>query len=384
MNAVLYPLCASVAWISLLFKLPALLSRARGPAATAIGFFYLFMGLTFTISDPRVWALLDRLTGVPNLALLLSQSSVIGVAASQLAALTHWALPSDEARPRVRRQLWVFACVLVAMAALFALADLKEEDTTSAAVRYAGQGLYSVYLMLYVTAFAVTQVLLAQQCLRYARGIEGKWLSRGLRLAALGAVGGMVYSAVRYADVVARPLGMDPQRWEFLARLGAGLGGILTLIGWSIPGWGPQINALRRWWRHHLAHRDLYPLWAALRTANPELALDRMEGRRAFRDLDFRLHRRVVEIQDGRRWLRPYQDPGVVEAATGEAASAGLTGDDLRAHVEAATIASALATRARVGAAAPPAPPAPATQDPGPETDWLVRVSRAFATMEPR
>ncbi|GAA3058258.1 MAB_1171c family putative transporter [Actinokineospora globicatena] len=364
MNGVLYPLCAGIAWISLLFKLPALSRGDRGPAAVAVGFFYLFMGLTFTISDPRVWALLDRVTGVPNLALLLSQGSVIGVAASQLAALTFWGHEPERARPVVRRQIWGFAGVLAAMAVLFTLADLTEEDTTTAAVRYAGHGLYSVYLMLYVTAFAVTEYLIVVRCLRYARAVGGAWLARGLRLAAFGAAGGLAYVLARYADVVAGPLGLDPQRWEVVARLGAGLGGICTLIGWSLPGWGPQVSGLRAHWRDRRAYRALYPLWAALTAANPDLALDRDAGRRAGRDLNFRLHRRVIEIQDGLRWLRPARD------------STDLVDPDLRAQFAAVAIADALADPVRTGAGTVPEPPPQDT-----DTAWLVRVAGAFAEL---
>ncbi|MBM7773801.1 hypothetical protein JOD54_004005 [Actinokineospora baliensis] len=377
MNGVLYPLCAAVAWVSLLFKLPALLRRDRGPAAVAVGFFYLFMGLTFTISDPRVWAALDRVTGIPNLALVLSQGSVIGVAASQLAALTYWAVEPQRARPLVRRRIWAFGAVFAAMVVLFAAADLTEEDTTTAAVRYAGHGLYSVYLMLYVTAFAVTEYLIVVRCLRYARAVTGAWLRRGLRLAAAGALGGLAYVLARYADVLAGPLGLDPQRWEVVARLGAGLGGICTLIGWSLPGWGPQVGRLRLWWRDRRAYQALYPLWTALVAANPDLALDRTAGRRAVRDLDFRLHRRVIEIQDGLRWLHPVRD--------GDAAAAGA---DLRAHFAAAAIADALAEQGNAmpgrPAATPPAAGTPMPQPPPEDTDtaWLVRVARAFADLD--
>ncbi|MGX7828539.1 MAB_1171c family putative transporter [Actinokineospora sp. 24-640] len=368
MNAVLYPLCAGVAWVSLLFKIPALVG-GRGPAAAAVGMFYLFMGLTFTISDPRVWGLVGRVSGVPNLALLLSQGAVIGVAASQLAALTYWDRTPEEARPRVRLRTYAFVAVFCAMAVLFAMADLSTEDTTTAVIRYAGNWRYAIYLLLYVSAFAVAQYLLVIRCLRYARAVEGRWLRRGLRLAAVGAVGGLAYVVARYATILAAPLGLDPNRWEVVARLGAGLGGILTLVGFSVPGWGPQISALRDWLRDHRRHRDLYPLWSALCAANPDLALDPSAGRVAVRDLDFRLHRRVVEIMDGLRWLRPYHDPGAPQAD--------LT-DERRARAEAAAIAAALA-HARVGA------PRSAAGEPAPsDIDWLVRVSRAYPTLEQR
>ncbi|MFC5289724.1 MAB_1171c family putative transporter [Actinokineospora guangxiensis] len=362
MNAVLYPVCACIAWISLAFKLAG---RGRGPAAVAVALFYLFMGLTFTISDPRVWGLLGEVSGVPNLALLLSQGSVMGVAASQLAALTYWELPAEVARPKVRNQVYAFSAVFVAMAALFVLADLETEDTTTAVIRYAGNWRYALYLLLYVTAFAIAQCFLVARCLRYARAVEGRWLGRGLRLAAVGAVGGLAYVLARYADIAAAPLGLDPAAWEPVARLGAGLGAILALVGWSLPGWGPQVSALRDWVRDVRAYRALHPLWAALCRANPDLALDPGAGRTALRDVDFRLHRRVVEIRDGRRWLRA------------PAAPPDLTADE-RAAAEAAAIAAALRGGDRL---APPPHAEPHTPSDD-ETRWLARVSRAYAALE--
>lgn len=364
MNAVLYPVCAGVAWISLFFKL---FGRGRGPAASAVALFYLFMGLTFTISDPRAWAWIGETSGVPNLALLLSQGSVMGVAASQLAALSYWERSAEEARPRVRTQIVAFTGVFAAMAVLFALAGLDTEDTTTAVVRYANNWYYALYLLLYITAFAIAEYFLVVRCLRYARAVEGRWLRRGLRLAAVGAVGGLAYVLARYADVAAAPLGLDPAVWEPVARLGAGLGAILALVGWSLPGWGPQVSALRDWVRDYRDYRALHPLWAALIEANPDLALDPSASRTAVRDLDFRLHRRVVEILDGWRWLRP-------AVVVGPGAR-----DDERVRAEAAAIAEALSARDRVGAASVPAADHAAT-----DARWLVRVARAYATLERR
>ncbi|MDQ3576269.1 MAG: hypothetical protein M3443_01400 [Actinomycetota bacterium] len=384
MNAVLYPLCAAIAWICLLFKIPALRQGRRHPATISIALFYLFMGLTFTISDPRVWAIIDRGTSIPNLALLLSQGCVMGVAGTQLAALTWWIHPADRARPLVWRRSWAIVGVFAAMIVLFAMAGLTEPDTTTAAVRYAGHGLYSVYLMLYVTAFAVAEFALVVYCLRYAKIIDVRWLRAGLRLAAAGGIGGLIYVAARYADVVAGPLGLDPQKWEFAARLGAGLGGILTLIGWSLPGWGPQLGALRGWLGRHRDYRRLYPLWSALHQANPQIALDPDSGHRVgWRDLDFLLHRRVIEIRDGQRWLRPYLDQDTVDAATDAARASGLDGDDLRAHTEAAQIATALkASEIRVGATPAVSTGEAGGQDHASEVAWLVRVARVFTTLD--
>ncbi|MEV4443151.1 MAB_1171c family putative transporter, partial [Streptomyces sp. NPDC049577] len=151
---------------------------------------------------------------------------------------------------------------------------------------------------------------------------------------------------------------------------------------------GRRLAAYRR-------HRRLYPLWAALHEAIPTIALtpahspfaDRLTVRR----LEFRLYRRVIEIRDGQLALRGHYDPAAEEEARRAGVAAGLSGDALRAHLEAVRIRAALAHRARHGAAAaghtPAGPPAPG----GPsehtglsdETAWLVRVATAFAALPP-
>lgn len=65
------------------------------------------------------------------------------------------------------------------------------------------------------------------------------------------------------------------------------------------------------------------------------------------RDVNIRLHRRVIEIRDGLLTLRPYVDPRVREDAQVQGRAAGLSGDDLAAVSEAATIAAAIRSKSQ-------------------------------------
>src|SRR5581483_7346281 len=113
----------------------------------------------------------------------------------------------------------------------------------------------------------------------------------------------------------------------------------LTLVGWTLPGWGPRVAAAGRWVTAYRRHRRLYPLWSALHRAVPSIALaparSALADRLAGRQLEFRLYRRVIEIRDGQLALRAHAAPETVAEALREGSRAGLSGDALSAHAEA-------------------------------------------------
>src|SRR5205814_2399458 len=71
------------------------------------------------------------------------------------------------------------------------------------------------------------------------------------------------------------------------------------------------------------------------------------------RDVDYRLLRRLIEIRDGQRALRTYEDPAAEENARTLGGRAGLTGTALDAVVEATRIAAALRVKAAGAATSP-------------------------------
>ena len=132
----------------------------------------------------------------------------------------------------------------------------------------------------------------------------------------------------------------------------------LLVLGSTMPSWGPRVgvSALCRWVTQYRAYLRLYPLWRDLVLVAPEVVLlpptSRMRDAFVARDLRFRLHRRVVEIWDGRLALAPYVEPRVVAFAKARCGSGGLTGQAAAAAVEAAVLAAAVRAKRR---AAPPA-----------------------------
>jgi len=385
-NSVLYPIAAVVAWAAAGYKLRDLIRNPREPALIALSGAFVALAVTFTLSTPVVWVAVDRWAGFPNLVTLLSQGCVMVFAATVQVLLLFWSYPPERAWPKARRRLIAAGIVVTLMVGLFLSAPRTEERPTDFVARYAGEPHIAAYLLIYIAAFAVVQTELTVLCLRYARAGGRPWLRRGLRITAAGAVLGLVYCVARLADVIGAPMGLDPMRWEVVARLSAGLGVLLPPIGWTIPSWGPRLSAVGGWFGRYRAYRRLYPLWAALYAATPDIALDppasALADRLTLRDLKFRLYGRVIEIRDGHLALRAYLDPAVAEAARREGEAAGLDDERLRALVVAAQLRAALDAKAR---GATPAEPVdeplgrPGGADLSDEIASLVRTSVAFA-----
>ena len=88
----------------------------------------------------------------------------------------------------------------------------------------------------------------------------------------------------------------------------------------------------------------------------------------------------MVEIRDGLLTLRPYVDPRVREDAGALGRSTGLSGDELVAVAEAATVAAAIRAKGRGHAMVEGdvVAAAPAESDLGAEAAYLTRLSRAY------
>jgi hypothetical protein len=129
------------------------------------------------------------------------------------------------------------------------------------------------------------------------------------------------------------------------------------------------------------ALRQLRPLHSALCEAVPEATNAAASvGRSSTR---LRLYQQVIEIRDAALALRRYRDPDVATAVAAAGRAAGLATVELTAVMEAAVLADAMHARnaghpVRQQADEAALPPTIGA-DLRSETDWLVKVSRAFA-----
>lgn len=181
----------------------------------------------------------------------------------------------------------------------------------------------------------------------------------------------------------------DVRRLAQTARIGARedvLSSILAAVtvvsvaaGATLSAWSPAVSSVIARVRAYHAYRRIEPLWTALRTAVPGIALD--PGRELAGGAEFALYRRVIEIRDGHLALRAHFDPDLPARAEAAARRAGVREAEVAATVEAATLAAAIeAGRAgrRYDREPDPEPEPDADADVAAEAAWLVRVSRAW------
>jgi hypothetical protein len=348
--------CPVLGCVILLYKL---IGAARGQRDRTTLAFCLYAGLSalsYLVLLPPIKARADGWTGLPHTAGLVTGVSVLGLTAAQQYLLIHWTYPPEMARDKMRRRFFFWAVVLAAYVGTYLVFGPGQQQFHYFYLENARKIWQAPYLVLYVLACIVGQVDVVRHCRRYAKIANRAWLRRGMLTAAVGGVFIMVYCAVRVADLVAEPFGIDMHALEPVAWTFGDAGTLLSLFGWVLPVLGPRLSLLAQWCRDYRTYRRLYPLWRALYEEVPEIALgpppSQFSDMLRLRDMGFWLHRRVIEIQDALRALR---------LRTSDGSSAGLP----------TVIAVAVA---RVGGRGD-APAAPRDRDYNDEVMWLTELA---------
>jgi hypothetical protein len=253
------------------------------------------------------------------------------------------------------RQLGVaLVASLVFMALLFGLAPVDDESLEFMS-KYADAPFMLEYWLVFLSYLGVALINVVRLDLSYAARSDNPSLKLGLWTGALGAFIGLGYVANEGVYVVGRNLGFGYPLGDkdmITTVLVAG-GTSLMIIGSTMPGWGSRVGIPTIWgWIHRYRMlRELYPLWSTLCNSSPKIAMSPpptpIVDALSIRDAGFRMYRRVIEIRDGLLTLRPYVDPRARNLALQLGREAGLTGLDLTAVSEAATVAVALRAKSR-------------------------------------
>ena len=319
---------------------------------------------------PPVLTAVSRIEPVPNLGRLA------GNALEMLAAYFLGALGCAVARPAgtrrwLRRHGLLLAGAVGLMAALLTTAET--EFTLNFVNVYSHEPQVVGYLAVFFCYILVCLYAFMSGVGGYLRHTGDGVLGVGLRFVVAGTVFGVLWAAWSgfrpvITLVTGRSLGTT-------LPVGATLGAVsmlLWLIGATLTAWGEGITAPLRWWRARRGLRRIDPLWAALRAALPQIALETGRGA-SLRGPEFALYRRVIEIRDAQLALRPYAHPDAARWA-------GPGADP--ATMEAAVLAAALVGHAhgrRYGAEHP-------FQDVDAsltsESAWLARVARQYVHAE--
>ncbi|MEU1943957.1 MAB_1171c family putative transporter [Streptomyces sp. NPDC059474] len=388
-----FPLCAAICLLVLLYKVRDIRTQRNDPALVALLIAFSCKAASFTLSTPSVSAAVDSRTGVPNLgALGIHLFGGVASSAALLIAIAYWVYPPDEAR---RKAFWRLVssglCAAVMLTMWFVAGSAGGGRATHYLLQQAHRPPVAVYLLVYVTAFGSGMIEIIRLCRRFGRVAGRQWLRRGLYTTGIGAAACLVYCIDRASAVLAVQFGLDPLRWELLTPLANGIGIFFLAVGLTMPSWGPTASEWHRRVRNFINYQRLYALWRALTEAYPHLVLEPQNSaplvRIMPRNISYRLYREVIEIQDGLLALRPYMDAEITARARQSARQAGLSGEALRAAVQATVVRQALRAKyADPGPRSGEGPPAvepygSRSGDYGAEVAWLLGVARAFSNL---
>lgn len=358
--------------------------RSAGyPPRTAVYGFVVSEGATMALLAPASSDLLSGI-GVSALSVVLAGEIVRTAAVGFLMLIGYSLAPPPARTPAFVIPVAVLVQVLMTAAFLDARTVMTPDG--SLVVHGFGRPLLALHDALFgayaIWCLIVVLVALAHEAYRAAPG----QLRNGLRLTLAAACVGIVWSAWTADDVInVLRTGYQDGAEDIPSNVLGAVCATLVVAGTTVAKWGDAAGAPLRWLRAYRRYRRLTPLWEALHTELPQIALT--EPRRGIAgalppNAEFALYRRVIEIHDGRLALRPYAPPrSAIVAALASAAS-------IDSLYEAMAIASALENlRAGRRLAAPSDEESAPADDPSAdevsgsvdaEAAWLLEVAAAF------
>jgi hypothetical protein len=379
---------AVISWVAVAYKLPAFKRNLHDPAIRAFWLSLLFLALALTVLLPAAALWIDQMTRISNLSRLLGNETVL-VAACTVQVFVFFNLDRkrDDVRSKIRLASWALLGVLIAMSTLFALAPVHHE-TADFWQQYSRAPFMLEYRLVYLAYLGLAVINIMRHSWRYAGVSEQPSLSLGLRLVAVGGLLGGGYVAHEGVRSFAVAIGIHNAFLDSdtVTRLLIASSVACMTAGVTMPAWGSRfgISAMYQWLDRYITYRQLYPLWRVLYRATPEIGLlppkNVVADAVTVRDLEFRLYRRIVEIRDGILALRPYTDARVIQRAQELSQKPRLPSNEVRAIVEAASLAVALEMRKQDSPshAIPPSFDLYGGADIRSEASMLVAVARAF------
>lgn len=364
-------------WASLLFNWRSFYRRRSDPVHRSHWFATLTLALCLTILAPPVYAGIDRLSGVPNISRLISNS---------LAVLTAWILQPFLIgiigyRERIWglwRSVWTVVATLSLMTGLFVLAPIDQTETHNFTGRYGSAPFMLEYRLIFIAYMGLVSWELLRLSRRHARRASQPALRIYLGLHTVGWAFGVAYFAHEGLYAIMRefkleyPVGDSTVVTHALMAL-AVIPVILSTILQT-----RRVRTVARWLMEYRACWNLYPLWSDLQTVAPHIAL--MPARPfvvdllAVKDLSFKLYRRAVEVRDGVLEVQPYVHRTLAQDADG------IIDEDVRADFDARCIAAGLRALISGEAAGLPVWTLGSSDSPGVESEisYLDKVATAY------
>ncbi|MGV9315420.1 MAB_1171c family putative transporter [Streptomyces sp. NPDC003691] len=367
----------------LLAKAPALIRSSHNPLIRWVCALVATAGLCFFFGAPPTISAVNELTGIPNFSGPLVYMIMGVFDCSCLVLIVNWrGGPPAEVRRRTRQWVAVYATATAALPVLFFLGEAPEERLRDLDTYYATTPYIREMIVLYLGAHLLSATVTTVLCLRWARHVGG-WLRAGLSVLVCGFVLNWAFSATKLTAVFAAWLGGDLSALSTgVAPPIAGLGALVTAVGFLIPLIGPRLDDQATSWA---AHRRLAPLWKLLRETPG--AAGGPAGTPWWASPMTRRTVRETLIHDRLLTLGPRLDDGVRRRAGELAAAAGASDRDAAAAGLAAMVRAAVAEGEGPESAELPewdvsAGAAALTAAVRPGSDGLVPLARAVARAE--
>ncbi|MGW0333486.1 MAB_1171c family putative transporter [Streptomyces sp. NPDC003011] len=397
LSNIVYLFIAVVAFTMGFWKTLALLRDATPALALTVSMQWCG-GVVYIMASPAGYRALGDATGRPSFATLPVYVGIL-VCFAMAHILTLLWNPQLRQKPSGLRHTvitWTagYAAGASLMIVLFSLADLSgPADPLRFNTTFADDPMVLLFLAVFLATLASGTLNTWRQC-RTVK-LEDPRIQHALRsfaIAALGVFGYVVCSAPAIALAA-----MGNHSLDTVGVLGSTCGCIGTIgLYYGLSG-----AAFVAWRRELRDFRALQPLWdLVVAGVDQDLAfsVSASRGRRLALNVTFQLHRRVIEILDGVRALRPWVSAAPMEAVRRlhqqQAAQPGtwtpLSGQDLEAAVTAASLRDAVRSfdaamqqqgdrTSRPQPPAGPVVPLPGDDTPaGQERDRLLRVSKAL------
>ncbi|AVH58902.1 MULTISPECIES: MAB_1171c family putative transporter [Streptomyces] len=367
---------AAVLTAALAIKLPSIIKLWKDPLLRAVGGLLVLACGVFVFAAPPTIAWTNRVTGVPNISAPLVYSLITAFCGSCLLLITAWRNGiSDRSETTRRTTRWVvsvYSGVIVALWALFALADADVERVRDLDTYYATTAFMREEIVLYLLAHTVACLITYRLIWNWIRtdGLD-VWLRGGLKCLSVGYAMNLIYDSLKITAVFARWTGHDLD-WlsTDVSPPVACVCAILIAVGFILPHAGQYLH---RRVRTRLSHWRLRPLYRLTRSITG--------GRVPFKlraTPELRLTRRETFIRDALLHLARYVDEDLDRRAYEAAVALGRGADRARplAHVVAIQDAIETKRRSRADDSTAPLPSA------GPDIEDLLEgieaVSRAL------
>ncbi|MFD7099640.1 MAB_1171c family putative transporter [Streptomyces xanthophaeus] len=330
-----FVIAALSSYAALVYRLVQVRRSWRDNAYRTLVVTLLLQCLTFTMGAVAMAG--DSFLGVGNLAILLMHVSAVAFCVSAQIILLRWATATEEAVRKARYWLITGITLSAVLVALFFVADGPSRPATDFNTG-SGQPLLLTYLLVFIVSQAVPCVTIFRQCGPYARMTGKASLRQALRMLSVAAVILFLYCLCRTVNILTGAWGIDIGAWQLASNVFSALGIVTLSLSLTISSWEAPAAKLVDWARSYRAYRALYPLWRDLYESSPDIVLE-PPGPASVSDLNYRLHRRVIEIRDGWRDLRPYIDRTAQDT---EGAGPKASEEYRQAFAEAAQIKQAL------------------------------------------